>query len=411
MTTEYPDVIGEYVFAPKRFEVDGLQYVGVFEPPAIRLGETSRLLLYLQNTLNVPLKVEITPSLPQTGRFRAQPILRMEASKLTVQLAEAEVGVLIIPVTTTEHARPGEHALTLEFKVQHSRNVRRIRKPRDKNPLQGVPIDNPVGLDLVSVLGATYSIQKAKKGRFSLTISGEAAEATEVPSLRHAYKKLWELELAQQQHDAQLAVNEARVQILDALKVEPLFVALYVESQRRFLDSALPLRVGEAIALAKLLTYTVHLFLSNAELQNGLLCPIWQRAMFNEYPTTDILPVIRDVGYRHIIRLATALSFGLVAKAHGQQPWSVEERRGVTDYIADALEEGEALDPNFLYLPLMMGAVTVIRQVHLPDEDVGHTLQLLQTARRARTELFADEDLQIADQIFDRLLQRAMSQT
>jgi len=411
MTTEYPDVIGEYVFAPKRFEADGLQYVGVFEPPAIRLGETSRLFLYLQNTLNVPLKVQIKANLPQTGRFRAQPILQMGASVLEVSLAEAEVGVLIVPVTTTEHASPGKHHLGLEFRVQHSRNVRRIRRPRDKNPLQGLPIDDPVGLDLVSVMGATYSTQKAKKARFTLTLSGEAAEATEVPNLRHTYKKLWELELAQQQHDAQLAVNEARVQILEALKVEPLFVALYVESQRRFVDSALPLRVGEAIALAKLLTYTVHLFLSNAELQNGLLCPIWQRALFNDYPTTDILPVIRDVGYRHIVRLATALSFGLVAQAHGQQPWSAEERRGVRDYIADALEEGAALEADFLYLPLMMGAVAVIRQVRLPDEDIGHTLQLVQAARQARPELFADEELQIADQIFNRLLQKAMSQS
>ncbi|MFQ5577213.1 MAG: hypothetical protein ACE5G8_09535, partial [Anaerolineae bacterium] len=381
MATDYPDVIGEFVVAPQRYEVDGLQYAGHFEPPAINQGERAALRLYLQNTLNVPLKIQLKPNVPQTGRFRAQPILSLGSSLIEVEISEAEAGLLTIPVTTTDQVSPGTHQLGLEFKVQHSRNATRIRKPRPKDPLQALPLDNVMGLNLVGVIGATYTVQNGKKSRFSLTISGEVGDTPDTQSLKHTYQKLWGIETGDSQHKAQIQVNESRARILDDLQVEPLFVTLYAENVRRFVDAGLPLRIGEAIALGKLLTYTAHLFLSVSELQDGLLCPIWERAIFNEYPTTNTLQVIKDVGYKHVLRLSAALSFGLIAQARNEQPWSVEERAGVVDYLADALEEGNSLDVDFLYLPLMMGALNIINQVRLPEEDPYQTLQLIMKAR------------------------------
>jgi hypothetical protein len=410
MATDYPDIIGEYAVASNRFELDGLQYVGSFDPKTIGLGERAKLVLHLQNTLNVPLKIQIKPDVPQTGRFRAKPMLEIGSPQIEFSMAEAEVGVLAIPVITTDQAAPGTHQFGLEFKVQHSRNATVIRKPKAKDPLKGLPLDSPVGLNLVSVVGAAYSTQNGRKAKIPLNISNEAAEESVSESLEHSYQKVWDIDMAQSQHNAQVAVNKVRAQILDTLAVEPLFVALYAENQHRFVDTGLPLRIGEAIALGKLLTYTVHLFLSQGNLQDGLLCPIWERAMFNDFPTDDMLQLIRVVGYRHIMRLSVALSFGLVAQSAGKQPWSLEERQGLADYLIEALEEGVPLEIDFLYLPLMLGALHIIHQVRLPDEDVKHTLQLIKQARQARTELFTDEYMQEASKMYDSLLQKVTSQ-
>ena len=60
-TVSLPDIIGEYIFAPNRFETGGIQYVGYFEPNTIAPHQTTNLYLFIQNTFNVPAKVTIQP--------------------------------------------------------------------------------------------------------------------------------------------------------------------------------------------------------------------------------------------------------------------------------------------------------------------------------------------------------------
>lgn len=410
MATDYPDIIGEYVLAPKRFEVDGLQYVGRFEPETIVPGETSSLRLHVQNTLNVPLNVQIKPNVPQTGRFRTQPLFNLGSTLIEFEMAEAEAGVLIVPITTTDQVITGTHQLGLEVKVTHSRNAEKIRKPKSKDPLKAIPIDSPVGLNLVGVVGVSYTTQNGKKSRISLAVTQGKADTTPEPDLTHSYQKLWDLDEAQRQHNAQIEVNKVRAEILEDLAVEPLFVAMYVETQQRFIEAGLRLRVGEAIAVSKLLAYTAHLFLSRSDLQDGLLCPIWERALFNKYPTTNISRVLKDVGYKHILKLSIAVGFGLIAEATGKYAWSLEERTGLAEYLSDALEEGSPLEIDFLYLPLMLAALRIVRQVRFSEEDVEETLMLMSQARTARTELFADEELQEVDRLYDTWLQQAMAE-
>ena len=56
----------------------------------------------------------------------------------------------------------------------------------------------------------------------------------------------------------------------------------------------------------------------------------------------------------------------------------------------------------------MLGALTIVEKVRLPDEDVKNTLQLIQAAWRERTDVFVDEDMAQARQIFELLLKKAL---
>lgn len=401
----YPDILNEYIDASTRFEIDGLQYVALFSPPTISPGNTTTLDLYLQNTLDVSLKVEIEPKLPQLGRLRSRPILKMSADHYLIELDPVEVGILSIPVTTDAVA-PGLHMLELTFKILHDKEALKVRSSKAQNPLKSLAIDSPIGLDLVSVVGTSYTLQQGKKSKVSLNILDNPASEPTEQSLKESYTKLWDRDIGHLQQQAQKLINDVRASITEDLNVESLFIALYAENQQRFADAGLPLRIGEAIAIAKLLTYISHIFLNNPDLQDGLLCPIWERALYNNYPTTDIRQTIRDVGYKHILKLAITISFGMIAQKAGKYLWNKSERDGVKDYIIEALEEGTPIEEDFLYLPLMMGAALILKQIRLPNEDVANTIALVKQAYLARENLFKDEETLQAQKLYLQFLER-----
>ena len=408
MAIIYPDIIGEYLLADQRYETSGLQYMGIFSPPDIKFGETTHFYLYLQSTVDVTVTAEIKLNLPQSGRFRGQPVLRTKEVVFTLELATAEVGRVAVPLTTTDKKVDGKYTLEVEIKATHDKQTNKIRKSRDK-PATITYLDNLVGLDLVGTLGNVYRTKNAKKAGFDLNILKEEGEPTESPKLDWSYQQVWTIEMAELMHKARAEVNEARIKILEDLQVEPLFTALYAESTERFADAGLPLRIGEAIALGKLLTYTAHTFLAKGPLQDGLLYPIWERAIANDMSTANTCDVIKFAGYKHILRLATAISFGMVAENIGHHAWSQQERQEVTNFIATALDEGMTLPADFLYLPLMMGALNIVGKVRLPNEDLNHTLNLIRKARIERPDILSDEDMAQANQIYNQMLEQSLA--
>ena len=104
-----------------------------------------------------------------------------------------------------------------------------------------------------------------------------------------------------------------------------------------------------------------------------------------------------------------ALSFGLINQvSKGKQTWPPEERRGLIDFISESLGQGEALEDDFLYLPLMFGGLSVASQVKLPGEDSKQSLQLLAQARQARPNLFTDPVMADVDKLYTALLKKAV---
>ncbi len=411
MAIFYPDIIGDYLNTPQRFETGGLQYAGYFEPDTIPAGQLTQLFLFLQNTLNVPITINFQVDLPKTGGFlRAKnPLLQIEKPNITLELAPAEAGLYSLPVTTTSHTTQAEHALTFNTKVTPKGRGKRIRPPQATSQLDNMLIDNPIGLNLVPALGATYAEKSVKKAQFTLKIAGKPEPLQRAPKLQATYESIWKEENIQSFNKAVQEINSRQVKLKDDLNVEKLFVNLYGESVSRFADAGVPLRIGEAIVLAKILTYSCHYFLSSPKRANGLLLPIWEQALAENANTTDVLQLFRTVGYHHIIRLAVAISFGLIAKSTGRQQWSLDERQALAAHVAECLETGQNLDLDFLYLPLLMGGTEIATKVKLQGEDLPHTLALMKTARDERKRLFTDQDMEKADKIYNRILQKALA--
>ncbi|MCB0195922.1 MAG: hypothetical protein KDJ65_28485 [Anaerolineae bacterium] len=409
MAVSYPDAIGEHIAIPERFFTNGLQYVGYFEPNTIASGQASNLFLFLQNMLNVPMTITLKLGLPQTGFFRGRkPLLRAKEEQIEVSLQEAEAGLLTLPVATTEHAGDGTYSVTVEVKVATKNRGDRVRPAKSTSRLETTFIDNAVGLNLVSSLGSTYQEKSAKKANFSLTVSGQKKKPAKV-SLKHTYDKIWDTEDAQVFNKSIQEINHRQAKLKTALDVESLYANLYGESVKRFTNVGLPLRIGEAITLAKILTYSSQYFLNSPDRVNGLLLPIWERALSLDADTTDSLHIIRVLGYHHLLRLSIALSFGIIRQATGRQLWSLEERQAVANHVADTVEMGEPLDLEFLYLPLLIAGTHISSKLVLPGEDVKNTLALMKQARQARPELFKDKDMAKANQVYNQVMQKALA--
>src|SRR4026209_2694472 len=105
MAVSYPDLIGEYVANPDRYFTNGVQYAGYFDPAQIDQGQVAHLYLFLKNTLNIPMAVELNLAVPKSGGFlrSGKEVLEIGNSKIAARLEEAEVGMVTVPVTTTEH--------------------------------------------------------------------------------------------------------------------------------------------------------------------------------------------------------------------------------------------------------------------------------------------------------------------
>lgn len=412
MAVSYPDTIGEHIDIAERFATGGLQYVGYFEPAKIAPEQVANLYLFLQNNLSVPIVATFKINVPQTGRFMGggKALLEVADPQFEVKLSTAEAGLLTLPVTTTEHIEGGEQTLTIEVKVAAEGRGERVRSPERTSLLENSLIDSPVGLNLVSSLGATYVEKSAKKTRFKLEVAGKPNPPERAPNLKYGYEKIWTEKDARFINQAIQELNLRQVTLKKELNPEALYANLYAESVQRFADVGLPLRIGEAITLAKILTYSCQYFLSSPKLRNGLLVPMWEQAFEAEVDTTDSLEVIRTIGYHHLLRLSVAVSFGLIAQVFKRQFWSLPERQAVGNYIADNIETGEPLDPEFLYLPLLIAGTQISSKIKQKGENVGHSLALMKKAREARTDLFADEDLAQADKVFNHILKKALQQ-
>lgn len=412
MAEVFPDVMGEYIEDPKRFQTGGVQYAGHFEPRKMAPGQVSELLLFVQSTVNIPVQVNLKVEVPKTKGFftGGKPILYVEKPLIQLQLTEGEAGILTLPVITTEHAKIGKYLLTLEPKVTIVGKTKgeRIRPAQSKSLLGKGPIDNPVGLNLVSALGATYLEEQVKKATFPIEIEGQPQESERAPRLKHNYQTIWTKEQLTVFNQANHEINLRDEKFKKELTPEALYVTLYSESVFRFADAGIPLRIGEAITLAKILTYSCQYFLSNPKRRKGLLVPIWERALDAGIDTSSALQVLRTAGYSHVLRLAIAVSFGVIARALGRQPWSVEERQLVIHHIADHIEAGQNTEEDFLYLPLLMAGTLVAGNVQMDGEDVGRSLELMKKAYEARNDLFFDDDMEQADKIYKQILNQAM---
>jgi hypothetical protein len=184
-------------------------------------------------------------------------------------------------------------------------------------------------------------------------------------------------------------------------------MAFLEESRERLKDAALRLQIGEAVVLAKILTYAVEHFLNRADWQDAILVPAYTLAYRYDLAMDDPISLIVRADYARIARLAISLSFGMLRQRLNRDVWTMEEQLAVTDLVAGRVERGGVLPVEFLYLPLLLGGLMVSHEVQMPGENLAQSLDLFAEARQQRGPDLA-ENPELND-LLDRFLQVARS--
>jgi hypothetical protein len=403
---EYPDILGEVTPARQRYEAGTVQYMGSLSHEAVAPGEATELVLFLQSVVNVPMDVTLKLHVPvRTGRLRSRPSqIKIGELETTVPMEPAEVGEVRIPIQTSAETPSTTYEIGLEIMGTPKASPNRIRTQQSKGRLGETILRDTVGLSLASTIGVGFTARSRNKLSFKLNVTGEEGSAQGI-DLASTFTSLWTLEDWDLQHRAGREINERRAHIVPHLVPEAIYVPLLDEGRRRFADTGIVLHVGEAIALAKILTHTVSYFMRNADLQDGLLIPIYMQAYLHDLPTDNATWLVSEAGHSRIVRLAIALSFALVESTLKRQPWLLEEQRVLADFVVGILESSQPLPVEFLYLPLLMGGALVMQEVVIEGEDPQQSLQMLAQVKKERAEDFTGEAAETG-QLFDSLLAR-----
>jgi hypothetical protein len=402
MSSEYPDVLGDLVDARQRFEVNGVHYLMALQPATIAPGETTAFQVWLQSCWNVPVEVSITLQLP----LRPTPALSIAQERTDVPLQAAEVGELTIPIACGPESLPGPYPLQIKVQAGFENRGQYVRSKRAESSWADPLLAFVQGTGLAQVMGTSFDAATRIDHQLDLTVQGSPQPLPE-PDVTPTFVSHWTVPELAIQGKARQLVNDQRLYLVPHLGREALYVAFLEESRTRFAAAGLTLHIGEALFVARILTYTAEHFLRRPDWQDAVLVPAYALAFQYDLPTTDPVFLVARADYARLARLAISLSFGLLRRHLGRDVWTPEEQLAVSGLVTDRVERGGSLPAEFLYLPLLLGSLLVAGDVQMPGEKMGQSLALLAQARQKRTaDLAENPELQT---LFDQLHRRASS--
>lgn len=397
ISNEYPDILGDLVDAQQRFEVNGVHYITTLQPAMIAPGQATALHVWLQNCWDVPVETAITLQMPP----HTSAALSIIQTQTDVPLEAAEVGEVIIPIASSAQASPGDYPIAVAIGVGYEQRGLYIRSQKNAGQLGETPLAFTTGMSLAAVLGLGFVARTCPQQHLQVHLGG-APQPEPAPDMTPTFASHWTVADLPIQGKAQQYVNDQRLYLLPKLTRQPLYLAFMEESQARFRDASLPLQVGEAIFLAKILSYATEYFLSRPDRQDAILVPAYSVAFRYNLPVGDPVSLITRADYGRIIRLAESISFGLLRQRLSRAPWTLEEQLAVTNLVASRVEQGGSLPVEFLYLPLLLGGLMVASQIQMPGEKLSQSVNLLAKSYSQRTSELADNPELVA--IFEQLL-------
>jgi hypothetical protein len=418
MAVTYPDILNNVTDARERYEVDGVQFSVKLESERVPAGQALLVQLYVQNALDQPVQFTLTPGQARTGMLgtgllRGGGGLKFETMfpQTYIDLASGEAGAWRVPLGVPAGTPPRmwDFGLSFQAKGERAQRVRSSKVTRAPGHLATL-LDDYVGLGIVPIVGAEYDSRDGHRVPLRVEVT-PATPATARADLTPEWSSLWTQDEISLQSAAMREINGHRIPIVEELGGHQVFEALYNSAQMHLDGAQVAPEVGEVVGLAKILTYTVGAFMYDEETQNALLVPAYMETMRGGTLEGGPVNVMSWGGFPHLVRLATALSFRAISQSIGRQPWSLDERRGVTQWISQCLVQRLALQPEFLYLPLMLGALTVMPIKMSPDETPLESFKQLGFAWQSRQAYFKQEpDLAELVEIFNTIARKVVGQ-
>ncbi len=440
--THYPDVLG-YITNGHCAAMGVIQMATALHPRIVRAGRPFEMLLLLQNAADVELEVTATLRLPekdakgQKGRFITK------AGRLIIRLEPAGVGVLTLPLSTLPDAAvSADYKIGMEVKVTPTKRDKpnRIRSSDASQPLQFEKLDAQRQQKLADLKSLAWTAE-THLIRSSIIESGLTLMSGTVGTfadLQPSWTSLWTLKDHADKHVLfQKFAPLLQAQILPHFTLRQVLPIFREYTQKRFAACHYKLQDTELEMIARLLTvlplyaamdakkaaimtagrhYSITQYLEEgylADPANPVMLPTWFEALLGILAKDERLqafPVkaIAHFIYDDLLRDAMQLAFLRIEELGGIEIGSSTERQSYLDTVFANLQNNR-LDFDMLYMPLVLGGVTVSDMVVDKGEKPAETMQRLRQMLEARYSEKNDDNtatFDLAAQLIDQTANR-----
>ncbi len=439
--SNYPDILG-YITGGDRLNVSVVQVALAVRPRVSRAGRPFEAILLIQNASDADVDVTATLQLPELDAKKQKKRFITKTERLVVGLRPAEVGYVVLPLSTLPDTAISEYKLGMLIEVKPLAKPRRVRLPEGGGEvvIEHLPDES------------RDRVQELKKLIFSTTKRGLVGTILEtdfgvmggqigqIPDFKPGWISLWKM--SDFYKDERLLVRRygdvMLLKVLPQLKRQKLVIPLSQITRQRFNTAGYAVKPIEIHYLTKLLITILemsapredtfdylaegaHLNIheairkANSGGSGAVTLPSWGRAMLraidqNPQVADHAVQMIASKLYDELLRDAVGLSFKMIKTVTGAELGSDDDMREYGErLIATIFDPNKPLTFTELYLPLVIGGVILYDRVILPDEKLGESLvEIAQALTERADERNPDTDLvfELAEKVIDQALQK-----
>lgn len=407
----YPDVLGA-ITGGARISMNDLQFaVGLF-PQRTYLNQPIEVIVILQNMVDQNMQVRVAVNLPPEDRRGHPLVVDIPRKMVTLGLRPGEVGALRLPIVPRPPTAPGtQFPVRVAVRYRTARPGRPVRPPTGGAPPTMLSV-SPFRLQVLQEVA--YAAQTWNQSNEIVTAFFDIASRVmpDVHSdLKPRYESLWTHEAMNNELESVEARVEDAQRVANGLTRTAVYPALLEAVDERFASRDLPLHPGEAMAIAKLMTYTLDEGLTHepgfSEEDSRWFQTLCQ-VLAHDETVEDWDRGALTVRYLFdaVLYDAVLLGFSLIQAHLRDDLGSKAERAEYANRLLMWFAGQVPADWNFVYLPLAMGGVVINELATLKTDNPWLMLYALREAQRGRARLFTGASVTIFEHM-GRLLDHA----
>jgi hypothetical protein len=385
----YPDIL-KTITGGSRLNLDVIQCAVAMRPAQIPAGQTTEIVLLLQNASDIDVDVVVQPHPPSRDADRQKGCFEPHSKRLLVGLRPAEAGFVTLPVTISPRTTPApDYSMDLDLSIDRlGKTPHRLRLPQGGGAvsLADLPPEAQVHIRALSELSFSAT-PGSKKSHIQTGFSVQPAAIAALNTPKPDWISLWTLRDHMDIYAVAARVQDPVQNALVQFRREHVFMPLLKTTQERFKAAGYPLLPPEAIFITKLLTLILETSIAEpSPLDPRPAWPRWYgrlcRLLLDEpglAQQTELL--VTHLLYEDLLYDAILGSFEMVQDTtkedFGNQQEVMVYAQGMLDALAN---KGQTLDFARIYLPLVMGGLIINARVTMPREQVRETVFILSKA-------------------------------
>ncbi|HYO88340.1 MAG TPA: hypothetical protein VER79_06805, partial [Candidatus Limnocylindrales bacterium] len=385
--------------------------VGLF-PRQVFLNQPFEVVIILQSLIDQPQEIRFALQLPAQDADGQSVVFEAPRRSAALQLGAGEVTAVRLPAAPVPPTHPAAGLpLSVTFQVRPPRHYKILRTATGGAPPTAITVSPFKLLVLRDVNYAAAPVGAAHETvPLALDINGRSLPAAPAALEAHV-EPLW----TQAQYPAERSavaerVDEARI-LTTTLTHHSILEPFFDRVADSFAARGLPLHPGEALAIAKMLTYTVD---SGNTIDEGA-APLERLRWFQSLcqllaadPAAAHMPpgdLVTGPLFEAALYDAVLLGFMLVRSRVKTNLGDRQERSAYANKLLGWFTGQSEPDQTYIYLPLVLGGVSVNAVVMSRDENPWDLLDAVGEAARGRVRL-ASRDVREVFGLLDKLIER-----